>query len=122
MRSLFGTTLAAVVLGMAVLVPQVTDAQAPVSTAVYTATEDGVTVTPVRAYRPYYGRYAYTPYAAYRPYYGYRPYVRPYYRPYAYPYGVYRPTYGYRGYYPPAPYYGGYYTYGRPGFSFGFGW
>lgn len=113
-------------LGLVVFAPQAAHAQMPVSTAVYRAADDGVSVVPVRAYRygayrPYYGRYAYRPYAAYRPYYG-RPYARPYYRPYAYPYGAYRPYYGYRSYYRPIPYYGGYYGYGRPGFSFGFGW
>lgn len=110
MRSAIRMGLAAAILGMLALVPQVASAQVPISTAEYRVADEGVVVTPVRsyrygAYRPYYGRYAYRPYAAYRPYYGYRPYVRPY--------------YGYRAY-PPAPYYGGYY--GRPGFSFGFGW
>jgi hypothetical protein len=130
MRSAIRLTLAAAILGMLALVPQGASAQVPVSTAEYQVADEGVVVTPVRsyrygAYRPYYGSYGYRPYAAYRPYYGYRPYVRPYaaYRPYAYPYyGAYPPYYGYRSYYRPMPYYGGYYTYGRPGFSFGFGW
>lgn len=126
MRSAIRMTLAAAVLGLVAVVPQVAGAETPASPAVYRAADEGLSVTPVRdyryAYRPYYGRYPYRPYAAYRPYY-YGPYVRPYaaYRPYAYPYGVYPPYYGY-SYYRPMPYYGGYYTYGRPGFSFGFGW
>jgi hypothetical protein len=80
---------------------------------------------PYRAYyrpyaAPYYSAYGYRGYG-YRPYGGYGSYYRPYVTPYRYatPYYAARPySYGYG----PRPYYGGYYSYGRPRYTFGFGW
>ncbi len=120
-------TLAATALAglMWALVPQVAAADTFVSTAQLRSGDPaGLRVSEVRY-----------PYRSYH-----RPYVAPYYRPsYAYP-----PNYGYRSDYSPyvarpngnpydasrpyssgsgtRPYYGGYYGYGRPRYSYGFGW
>jgi len=132
MRSAMKMTLAAGAIGLMALMPQAAGAQTTVSTTVYRPAENGVSVTQVRGYRygyrPYAGRYYAGRYAVARPY-GYGAYARPYgygygygvNRPYYRPYNVYRPYYGNRAF-GPAPYYGGFYGYGRPAFSFGFGW
>ncbi len=122
MRNAMRMTLAAGAIGLMTLMPQAASAQTPVSTAVYRPAEDGVSVTQVRrgyryGARPYAGRSYSGRYGVGRPY-GYRYGVnRSFYRPY----NVYRPYYGNRAF-RPAPYYGGFYNYGRPAFSFGFGW
>ena len=130
MRSAFRGTLVAIAVGLLASCTPLAVADTPVATAIYRPSEQTAAITPVRAYRygAYYRPYVrgyYRPYTAYRPYYGYRNYgYRAYggypyraYRPY--PYSAYRPYYGRYG---ASPYYGGYYTYGRPAFTFGFGW
>ena len=80
---------------------------------------------PDRAYSRPYGT-PYNPAYGYRAY-GYRRYggFGSYYRPYATPDGHAAPYYAARPYsygYGPRPYYSGYYSYGRPRYTFGFGW